>query len=140
MVKINVHDDCGNAPKKLYLKDFVISIVKNESTFISDNITDDIRWNVIGGQNISGKPDVLAELQQSRNNEVNELIINTIVTHGYDGVVDGLLKFKDGKAVAFCDIYRFSSPRNNAPIETIKTFMWKTTPQDHEVSKSFISN
>lgn len=122
MAKINVHEDCGNAPKKMYLKDFIVSIVKNENTFISDNITDDISWDIIGGQKISGKPDVLTELQQSRTDEVNELIINTIVTHGYDGGVEGVFKFKDGKTIAFCDIYRFSSPRNNAPIEMITTY------------------
>jgi len=122
MAKINIQEDCGNAPKKLFLKDFIVSIVTNESTFVINNITDDIRWNVVGRQCMSGKPDVLSELRQARNNGVIELTINTIVTHGYDGVVDGLLKFKDGNTVAFCDIYRFSSPRNNAPIKTIKTY------------------
>ncbi len=122
MVKINIQEDCGNAPKKLFLKEFIVSMVTNKSTFVIDNITDDIQWYVVGGQSASGKPDVLSELRQARNNGVIELTINTIVTHGYDGVVDGLLKFQNGKTVAFCDIYRFSSPRNNAPIKTMKTY------------------
>lgn len=122
MVKITVHEDCGNAPKKLFLRDFVISVVKNDSEHIFHNIIDDVQWNFIGGRRIDGKQDVLTELKRSRGSKIVELIINTIVTHGYNGVVDGLLKFKGGKTIAFCDIYEFRASTNNAPIKTITTY------------------
>ena len=122
MDKINVYEDCGNAPKKVFLKDFVVSIVLNEKDRVSDNITDDISWDVVGGKNTVGKSDVLPELMKSRHDGLEELTINTIVTHGYDGVVEGELKFKDRKTVSFCDIFKFSSPRNNSPIKAIKTY------------------
>jgi len=54
MVKITVHEDCGNAPKKLFLRDFVISVVKNDSEHIFHNIIDDVQWNFIGGRRIDG--------------------------------------------------------------------------------------
>ena len=107
---------------KLFLKDFIVALVKNDSTFLARNTTDDIRWNLVGGASINGKNDVLAELQQSRSNKVTELIINTIVTHGYSGAADGLLKFKDGRRVAFCDVYEFRASTNNAPIKAITTY------------------
>ena len=102
MVTITVHEDCGNAPKKLFLKDFIVAVVSNDSAFVARNTTGDIRWDLVGGRCISGKQDVLTELQRSRSDEVAELIITTIVTHGYHGAVEGFLKFKDGKTVAFC--------------------------------------
>ena len=122
MIKIIVNEDCGNAPKKLFLKDFIVGAVKNDSAFVARNVTDDIIWNIINGKHIAGKDEVLTEVRQSRSVNVVELMVNTIVTHGYDGVVNGQLKFKDGKTVAFCDIYRFRSPTNNAPIKMITTF------------------
>lgn len=122
MVKINVHEDCGNAPKILFLKDFIVAIVRNDSAFVARNTTDDIRWNLVGGQCIDGKQSVLKELQQSRSDKVAELTINTIVTHGYNGVVDGVLKFKGGKTIAFCDVYEFRASTNNAPIKEITTY------------------
>ena len=122
MVTITVHEDCGNAPKKLFLKDFLVAAVSNDSAFVARNTTDDIRWNLVGGRCISGKQDVLPELQRSRSDEVAELIIKTIITHGYHGAADGFLKFKDGKMVAFCDVYQFRASTNHAPIKAITTY------------------
>ncbi len=122
MVTITVHEDCGNAPKKLFLKDFLVASVSNDSAFVARNTTDDIRWNLVGSRCISGKQNVLTELQHLRSDEVTELVINTIVTHGYNGAADGSLKFKGGKVVAFCDFYQFRASTNNAPIKTITTY------------------
>jgi len=123
MVKINVPEDCGNAPKKLFLKDFVVAIVNNDHSFVVSNTIDDVRLNFVGGECIDGKQNVLAALQQSRSDKVTELTIHTIVTHGYNGVVDGVLKFKDGKTIAFCDIYLFRASTNKAPIKEITTYL-----------------
>jgi hypothetical protein len=122
MVMITVHEDCGNAPKKLFLKDFLVAAVSNDSAFVDRNTIDNIRWDLVGDRCISGKQDVLTELQLSRSDGVAELIINTIVTHGYHGAANGFLKFKDGKTVAFCDIYQFRASTNNAPIKAITTY------------------
>jgi hypothetical protein len=122
MVKITVPKDCGNAPKKLFVRDFILAIARNDSALVSRNTTDDISWNLVGGQCFGGKQDVLAELQRRRSAQVSQLIIDTIVTHGYDGVADGLIKFKDGKTVAFCDVYQFRASTNNAPIKAIRTY------------------
>jgi hypothetical protein len=122
MVKINANEDCGNAPKKLLLKNFIVAVVKNDNTLVDRSLTDDVAWNTINGQHISGKKEVVTKLQQYRSDSAIELTINTIVTHGYDGVVSGLVKFKNRKAAAFCDIYRFRSSTNNAPIQMITTY------------------
>ncbi len=122
MVKIKVHKDCGNAPKILFVKDFIIAVVRNNNAFIARSTTDDIRWHLVGGQSVEGRQGVLAAFQRFRSDEAAELIINTIVTHGYNGVIDGLLKFKDGKTVAFCDVYQFRASTNNAPIKAITTY------------------
>jgi len=122
MVKINVLEDCGNAPKKQFLKDFIIAVAKNDSAFLARNVTRDISWNIVGGHSTQGQQEVLLELQRLRNDKIIELNIYTIVTHGYNGVANGLLKFKGGKTVAFCDVYLFRASTNNAPIKAIDTY------------------
>jgi limonene-1,2-epoxide hydrolase len=122
MVKIHIQEDCGNAPKKLFVKDFIVAIVSNDQAFINQNATDDIQWNRVGEQCIEGKDAVLAALQRTRAKTVAELTIYTIVTHGYNGVAEGLLKFKDGSKIAFCDVFRFRASTNNAPVKAITTY------------------
>lgn len=122
MVKVHVPEDCGNAPKKLFVRDFIIAMVNNDQAFTSKNVTDDIRWNIVGEPSIEGKEAVLAGLRQRSNSAVAELTVHTIVTHGYDGVAEGLLTFKDGKKIAFCDVYRFRASTNNAPVKTITIY------------------
>lgn len=122
MVKINIHEDCGNAPKKLFVKDFIVAIVTNDQDFVVRNTTDDLHWSLVGGVPVDGKQSVLAALQQARSEKVVELTINTIITHGYNGMADGTLKFKNGKVVAFCDVYLFRASTNNAPVKVITTY------------------
>jgi len=122
MVKITADEDCGNAPKKLFLKNFIVAIVTNATTYITGNAIDDIRWNIVGGESINGIQAVLAALKRYRSDDVVELVINTIVTHGYNGVVEGVLKFKNRAVVAFCDVYEFRASTNNAPIKALTTY------------------
>lgn len=122
MVKIHVQEDCGNAPKKLFVKDFIVAMVNKDQAFMDQHMTDDIQWNVVGEPPIKGKESVLTALQRLRGNPVTALTIHTIVTHGYDGVAEGLLQLKDGTTQAFCDVYRFRSSTNNAPVKVITTY------------------
>jgi len=122
MVNIIVQEDCGNAPKKAFLRDFIVAVVKGDNTFISGSTTDDICWNYVGNGCFNGKHDALAALKRLRSDEIRELVIHTIITHGYHGCVEGALKFADGKMLAFCDVYQFRASTNNAPIKAIRTY------------------
>ncbi|WP_236975043.1 hypothetical protein [Membranihabitans maritimus] len=121
MVKINVPSQCGNAPKIVYLKDFISAIVTFDTNYLQDNTTEDIHWSIVGAQSFTGQSSVLAELQKYRSITVSALTITTIITHGYDGVVEGQLEFENGKKVSFCDIVRFKSSRNYSPVKSIRT-------------------
>jgi len=122
MVKIMVHERCDNAPKKAFLRDFVIAAAKGDAQEIDDKITNDVRWNVLGRCSWDGRQQVLAELQNFGDSTLTELVINTVVTHGYDGAVDGLLTFADGGTRSFCHIFTFRASTNNSPIKAIRTY------------------
>lgn len=116
-------DDCGNAPKKAFLKKFNISFAQNDLAFLSENITDDFHWNIIGQYQIQGKEKVIEILKENQNNKVTELRINTIITHGYHGSVNGTQIVENKKKYAFCNVYQFASSRNNSKIKEMASYL-----------------
>ena len=48
MTKIISSPDCGNSPKMELLKEFNIAFAKGDVKFITESVTDDIVWNIIG--------------------------------------------------------------------------------------------
>ncbi|MEK5389710.1 hypothetical protein NSQ59_04900 [Margalitia sp. FSL K6-0131] len=116
-LKIICPDDCGNAPKKYFLKELSIAFAKNDLAFIIDNITEDFNWNIVGKKLIQGKDSFVETLKQMQNNKVTELHISNIITHGYDGSVNGTFILENKKIYAFCNVYKFISPRNNSKIK-----------------------
>jgi hypothetical protein len=121
-MKITVHERCDNAPKKAFLRDFVVAVANGGDAAIGDNVTEDVRWEMLGRERWDGRHQVLAELRKFGGPGLAELIINVIVTHGYDGAVDGLLVFEDGRKLAFCHIVTFRASTNNAPVKAIRTY------------------
>jgi len=48
MTKIEIPSDCGNAPRKLFLRDLNIAFAKGDSGFVTANIHTRIAWNIVG--------------------------------------------------------------------------------------------
>ncbi|GIN90076.1 hypothetical protein J22TS1_11270 [Siminovitchia terrae] len=116
-LKIICPEDCGNAPKKQLLKELNIAFVNNDLVFMIDNITDDFQWNIIGKELIQGKENFIETLKQMQNSKVTELHISKIITHGYDGSINGTLILENKKIYSFCNVYKFTSSRNNSKIK-----------------------
>lgn len=122
MLKITVDEDCGNAPKKLLLKEFYIALAKNDLPFISGNLSEDVTRIVPGGKPARGKEKVVAEMEQTGQRATTELVINNIITHGNNATANGLLKFPDGKRYAFCDVYKFGLANKETKIKEITSY------------------
>jgi ketosteroid isomerase-like protein len=52
--KIIVEEDCGNAPKKLLLKELNIAFARGDSEKILSFVTDDIVWKIVGEKRLKG--------------------------------------------------------------------------------------
>ena len=78
------------------------------------NVTDDVRWNIVGDKLIEGKDKIAAILEQMKNDEAAELTIHHIATHGKAGAANGTMKFKNGKTVAYCNVYEFSNTKGTS--------------------------
>ncbi len=110
MTKLAIHADCGNSPKKLLLRDLNIAFAQANVQGILDCFTGDIRWQIIGEADLRGNEAVSAALEAMKGIVTSELVILSIITHGSEGVVNGVITTGQGGALAFCDVYRFASP------------------------------
>ncbi|WP_067147780.1 nuclear transport factor 2 family protein [Pseudotamlana agarivorans] len=113
MVKIITNTDCGNAPKKEFIKQFNIAFAQGDIDFISENVTDNFEWQMIGKKQIKGKSNFIEALKEMQAEDVVELILEKVLTHGKEGAASGILKMKNGKDYAFSDFYTFSSAKGS---------------------------
>lgn len=123
MVRVTGGQDCGNAPKKLLLRDFNIAFANGDVDTLLDNVSDDVCWTMVGASEVVGKEAFAAALGEMSGAEVEELVLHHIITHGNVGSVNGVLKFKNGKAFGFCDVYRFSSHAKDAKIKEMTSYV-----------------
>ena len=123
-LRIVFPDDCGNAPKKMLLRDFNIAFARDDVAFILDNLDEEICWNMVGDRRIEGIEKVKEVLHQMTNGpRVKELHLHNIITHGKTGAANGILIFESGKQISFCDVYRFSSAGKNAKISEMTSYV-----------------
>lgn len=108
MTKISVIPDCGNAPRKEFLKDFNIAFATGKADFIVDHASNEIEWNIYGDKHISGKEAFITEINIMKAYTADELTIHSIITHGREAALNGEMKMGD-KIYAFCDVYRFTN-------------------------------
>ena len=130
MTKVICSEDCGNAPKKALLKEVHIAFAEHDTAFILENVTDDIRWHIIGDKLIQGKSEVAAALETMKDEKVEELTINNIITHGKTAAVNGSTTLASGRTVAFCDVYGFDGHGKNAKIKEITSYVIALVKED----------
>jgi limonene-1,2-epoxide hydrolase len=114
MTKVIIGEDCGNSPKNIFVRDVTIAFAKCDTKFISRHVTDDVRWNLVGDSLIEGKEKLMEVVEQMKNDKAMELTIQHIATHGKAGAADGKIKFKNGKTVAYCNVYEFSNTKGTS--------------------------
>lgn len=90
------------------LEKFNKAFAQNDTNFILRQVSENIKWTAIGDFSIEGKDAFQKTLESMTGDEPYELEVHKIITHGKDGAVNGIMRSKDGKEYAFCDVYKFS--------------------------------
>jgi|SRR5690625_1105930 len=117
-VKIICAEDCGNAPKKIRIKEFITAMANNDQIYIAESLASNIVWEIVGEKTVHGEAEFLRNSQP--HNNISEVHIHNIITHGNTCAANGTVKF-DTRSIAFSHIYRFSSARN-VKIKEITSF------------------
>jgi hypothetical protein len=122
MVKVILPANCGNAPKIHFIKNMNIAFANNDKDFILDCLADDFCWIAPGDWEMHSKRVVTEHINNLLGNDIIQITIKIIFTHGDKGASDGLLKLQDGHEIAFCDIYKFNSHSKNSKLIEITTY------------------
>jgi hypothetical protein len=125
MVKIVCKEDCGNAPKKLLLKELTTAFAKGTAQrVLLPQLADDVDWEIVGTEPIKGKDAVARMLSEAAKsgNRATQLEIENIITHGNAGSVNGHITMADGKQYAFCDVYVWNGASAKSAIRKITSF------------------
>ena len=107
-MKINIHPDCGNSPKREFIKDFNLAFFQGNTEFILNHVSDDITWEIFGDKTIQGKADFSKEIQAMAGYPADELSVHHIITHGKEAACNGEFVMGE-KRYAFSDFYVFAS-------------------------------
>lgn len=107
MTKIISKTNCGNSPKMEFLKQFNIAFAEGDLEFLTNCVTEDIVWDIIGDQKTQGIIEFREKLTHVKSIRTNELVLEQILSHGKEGAVNGIMKMQNGKHYAFSDFYRF---------------------------------
>jgi hypothetical protein len=114
MTKVILSEDCGNSPKNIFVQKVTVALAKGDSKSILSNVTDDLRWNMIGRQVIEGKARAAQSLDEMKKDPVEILTIQHIATHGKAGAVNGTIRLRSGGLCGFCHMYEFSNSKGSA--------------------------
>lgn len=90
------------------LEEFNKAFARNDTEFVESHISDNIKWTAVGDFTVEGKEAFTEALKSMEADEPWELEIDKIITHGKEASVNGVMKSKNGKKYAFCDVYKFS--------------------------------
>lgn len=107
MTTITVHAEWEDSPEKQLLHDLNIAFAKADVAGILTFFTDDIRWHIIGEEDMRGKASVRKALEAMTDVGTRELIIHSIITQEREGAVSGEIIAENGGRFAFCDICLF---------------------------------
>jgi len=121
-IKITVPKDCGNAPKKLILRDFNVAFITKDKTTLLENIADNITWNIIGDEIVEGKGNFINKLDELYKDKITELLIYDIITHGYVASTHGRV-IGTNQSFDFCHVYKFTGASKTAKIKTITSYI-----------------
>lgn len=114
--------DCGNAPKKLVLKDFHVAIAAQNIDFVSENLHDESTWHIVGKLEIRGKEEIIPTISKIYQ-DVASLEIDQIITHGKITSINGTISFHNKEKLAFCHIHTFNNASKTAKIKETTSYL-----------------
>ncbi|MFQ4149579.1 hypothetical protein AAGW05_12925 [Arthrobacter sp. LAPM80] len=120
MVKIHDEPDCGNAPRKEIVRDFVVSLAERNSEHVMSLLAEDIAWKIVGDRILTDRETVLRWVTGLP--KVDQVVFGSLLTHGRGASADGVFYLADGTQSSFCHVLRFASAVKTAKIVGVNTY------------------
>jgi hypothetical protein len=120
VTEINRSGECGNSPKNQLVENVSVALATADVDALSEWVTDEARWEVVGGPTARGRSDLAAAVERAGREEPTAVIIEHVVTHGKAGAVSGRVAFGQ-RTREFCDVYEFSTARGTH-VQSVKSY------------------
>ena len=91
------------------MRDLIIGFAHGDVDAILAPMSDDIVWHLVGETVIEGKERVREMMEGMKSVGTSDLVIESIITHGRDAAVNGVIRSNAGQSHAFCDVVQFTS-------------------------------
>ncbi len=121
-MNVVVKEDYGNAPKRVLIKDWLVSLATGEIDAVISQLSEDVRWDVAGSETVEGMTDISTVVSELAALPVSTLVISNILSHGKWVAADGSLRLQDGREVRFAHFFTFSGHSRKAKISEISTY------------------
>lgn len=118
---IDIPEHCGNAPRKVVLRDFLISVYERDTASALARLHQDIDWRLIGQRQLTGHRDIATWLETQP--IAQALQLHTVITHGTECGADGVVTYTDGSQVAFSHVLSFAGHAKSAKINAIRSYL-----------------
>lgn len=126
-MRIVCPEDCGNAPRKVQLRDFKIACARGALESNVELLSDSVEWEIVGGQRLVGLDAVRKYLEGETRQRPEELRIHTIISHGNTAALNATLSEPDGTRVEVCDVYVFAGFGKRGKIKEVKSYSIKVS-------------
>ena len=121
-MRIVCPDDCGNAPRKVQLRDFIIACAQGALGPHAELLAEGVVWDVVGEKAIVGRAAVGAYLEAAPGARPEELRIHTIVTHGSTAALNATLLGPGESRLELAEVYHFTGAGSRGRIRAAKSY------------------
>lgn len=86
---VKVEADCGNAPRKAQVRDWLIALAEGDVDAVCRELDDDACWDVVGHQRYDGIDEVRGYVERLAEDHVDQLSIRHLLSHGKQVAAEG---------------------------------------------------
>ncbi|GFZ88041.1 hypothetical protein GNZ21_15095 [Nesterenkonia alkaliphila] len=117
-MEIKLPADCGNSPRIGIVSDFAVNWAKGDAQSVSEWLTEDSVWTLVGGGSYSG-PAAAEQVRPTFTPEHVEVV--SVITHGRLASCDGYMETA-GVRIDFSHVLRFASTAKTARIAELRSY------------------
>src|SRR4051812_7584663 len=87
--------------------DYAIALAERNLADMLAVVADEVEWAVVGRWR-TRKDGFESAVDRLLGGEVLSLTLHSVLTHGDEGCVTGVMGLTDGRSIRFCDVYKFT--------------------------------
>lgn len=122
---VRVEADCGNAPKKAQVRDWLIAVSERRVADVVASVEDDVTWELLGSASAAGRDEVARWLDGSADRSLH---IRSLISHGNQIAAETTVVDQAGQTSHLAHVVVYRGFSKSARIKTIRTYRVPAIP------------